>query len=1088
MRVTRLARVALAVGVLAFASVSQLAAQGITTAAVRGVVADDAGQPVEAATVTLTNTSTGQRFIGRSRSGGAYSLENVAVGGPYTLEVRAIGFSPLSRDGIRLSLGQALTIDLTVSRAVALAAIQVTAEEQSVLTAPSRTGSSALVSETSIRRLPSLNRNFTDFIRTAPQVVAAGGASFGGGHRKQNNIQIDGVSSNDLFGLGATGQPGGQAGATAISLEAVQEFQILVAPFDIRAGGFAGGLVNAITKRGTNQLHGSAFFDFQDDALVRDSLLTGGPATAPVFSEFGEFQQKNFGFSLGGPLVRNKAHFFVSVEQREREIPVGGATIGRESLADVGIAQTDAQAVVDNLNGRGLNAGSFGAVPIESPNTAVFARLDFQLGDNHQLTLRHNFIDATTDNISHAQGAYRLTSNGYQFESQTNSTVAQLNSTLGGGSMFNELRLGYNITVDKRAPNELFPYLRIDTSTDTDGDGIGDLNGEIRVGAEQFSQLNSLDQSVFEITNDLTIPRGDHTFTIGTHNEFIHFENAFFHSSIGVWNFNSVADLQANNPQDFFRQLPFGNKGAPIADFSIAQLGLYLQDQWKPSSALNLTFGVRAEVPTFSDSPDRNPDIAASPTIRNPDGTVVETDKFPSGNIHFSGRFGFNWDATGDRGTVLRGGAGIFTGRPPYVWMSNAFTNTGQEVSSLFCGAGNTPTFDPAAANQPTACADGTTASATSAQINVFDEGFKLPQTFKASLALDQRLPGGILGSVEFLYTKAVNQILQNQLEIGPAGGIGPRAGLGATNAEGRTMFGGADDRGDDAGYIDPNFRVPVLWHGNQSEDRTYQLTFSATKTFADGLEFQAGYTYSDVKDISSFTSSIATSNFGFNPIPNGGDPNNKGLATSWFSIPHKLSISGSFDLPTPQSLPTSLTVFYVGQSGQPYSWTVDGDANGDGFEGRATGGGRNNDIAYIPTGPGDFSEDSPGDYAALDALIQSEPCLVEARGTIPDRNTCRNPWFNRLDASVRVGLGFSGRSVSLIADVFNVLNLMNAEWGRQKVISGNETRNLVEIEGYDLVNDRPIYSYDGPNIDFKEGVGTIGSRWRAKLGLRYEF
>ena len=264
-------------------------------------------------------------------------------------------------------------------------------------------------------------------------------------------------------------------------------------------------------------------------------------------------------------------------------------------------------------------------------------------------------------------------------------------------------------------------------------------------------------------------------------------------------------------------------------------------------------------------------------------------------------------------------------------------------------------------------------------------------------------------------------------------------------------MFGEADDRGDLVNRVDPNFDVPILWHGNQSQDRTYQFSLSATRTFANGLEFQAGYTYSDVKDISSYTSSIATSNFGFNAIDAGGDPNNRQLGTSWFEIPHKLSISGTANLPTPQSVPTSITLIYVGQSGQPYSWTV------------------------------------------YDALINSEPCLSEARGSIPDKNTCRNPWFNRLDASFRIGLGFvaggsSTHNITLVGSMFNVLNWLNEDWGLQRSVSFFNTRNSVRIEGYDIANDRPILSYRGPDLDFKESVSALASRWRAKIGLRYAF
>ena len=1057
------------VGVLLASIASGVGAQGVTSAAVRGRVVDSNGQPVVGATVILTNTSTGETYRSTSRSEGRYSIENVAVGGPYAIEARRIGFQPETRTGFILRLGQGLNLDLTLQpSAVQLSEIVVTAEEQDPLVAESRTGATALISDTAVSRLPTLNRNFTDFVVTAPQVTSAGGVSIGGGHRKMNNIQIDGVSDNDLFGLGATGQPGGQVGAKSITLEAVKEFQVLVAPFDIRQGGFAGGLVNAVTKRGTNTFHGSAFWYFQDDALVRDSL----PANGVVF---GDYRQHQRGFSIGGPIVRDRVHFFFAGEWQRRQVPIGGPTIGRETPDDVGITATDAQTLVTTLQGFGVDPGSFSEVPIDTPNRNIFGRVDIQLDDNNQLTIRHNHVHASNENLSHSTGRYRLTSNGYAFRSNTNSTALQLNSTLGGGKFFNELRLGYNVTNDIRRPNQPFPQIDVETSAVING---LTRNGEFRVGAEQFSQLNSLDQYVFEITDDFTIPTGDHTLTFGTHNEFISFNNKFFHSSIGVWQFDSLADLQAGTASSFFRQIPFDPaRGAPIAEWNVNQLGLYAQDQWRPNSRLQITAGLRIDVPIITDNPVRNQAVEAPFGIR--------TNDMPSGNIHWSPRAGFNYDVRGDRSTIVRGGLGVFTGRPAYVWLSNAFTNTGREVQQVSCRAssGNMPVFTADPNNQPMACAGGGGVFAPTSQINVFTSDFRFPQVFKASLAVDQRLPYGLLGTAEFLYTYGINSIRQRELNI-------PQTPIG-TNAEGRLMFGTGDSRGGGAQRVDPAF-TQVLLHSNRSGDRTYQLTLQLQKVFSQGFEMNASYTHSDVKDYTSLTSSIATSNFGFHPVSRGGNPNDVPLSKSWFDIPDKITVSGTVNIPIP-SAPTALTLLYVGQSGQPYTWTVDGDANGDGYEGPGISR-RNNDIVYVPLADGsDFTGENPNDFTDYNAFIQSESCLREARGSIPERNTCRNPWSDRVDASLRVSLGntFGGaqrHNLTFVADVFNLLNLLNSDWGTVRAVTFNQTRELLDFRGFDAVNNRPIYRFAGPSIDSKASVSDLRSRWRAQFGLRYDF
>jgi len=1099
---------------------ASVAAQGVTTASVRGTIMDDTGAPVDGATVLLVNQSTGQRYSGVSRGDGRYNIENVPVGGPYTLTARLIGLQEAGRDLFYLTLQQQLILDLTMTRAaVQLEALVVTAEEQDPLTATSRTGTVGMVSDTAVSRLPTLNRNFTDFVATVPQIASIqdDAPSMGGGHNRQNSIQIDGVSDNDLFGLGSTGQPGGQVDAKSISLEAVKEYQVLIAPFDVRQSGFSGGIINAVTKRGTNRWHGSGFWYYQQDALIRDTL----PYNEAVF---GEYVQHQRGFSVGGPIIRDKLHIFAAAEWQTRGEPSGGTTIGREAATDVRVSRDSAQRMVDILaDNYQADAGSYEAITMETPQKNIFGRLDFQLNNDHTLTVRHNYVSAAADlSLSRYATSYEFSNARYRINNETNSTMAQLNSTLGGGRYFNELRIGYLRVRDVRDPMVDYAWLDVDNYSDIEGRSY---RNSLRTGADVYSQRNRLNQNVFELTDDLTFARGRHTITVGTHNEWISFDNVFFPRSIGSWEFGSLAELEAGTPDNYEVQVPFPGETdrytAGRAEWSIFQLGLYLQDVWDVTPRLKVTGGLRIDVPIIGDKPRANADIANSSAMNSHLSAQgldpVMTDKMPSGNFHLAPRIGVNWDLSGTRSTVLRGGAGLFTGRPAYVWLSNAYTNTGRDIALVECSGALVPEFNSTTMRQPPqTCADGSGLDTPRSQINYFDSNFHFPQQLKATLALDQRLPGNIIGTLEFLYTKHVNTVYLQEMNI-------PSTAL-ATNSEGRQLFG---DPGNYGYYgvtptrIDGNF-VQVLRHTNKSKDRSYSMTAQLQKRFARSYEFNFGYTYQNVKDLTSLSSSIATSNFGYTPLSAGGNPNEKVLTTSRFDVPHRIVLSGTVDIPVP-NVPTSFTLLYVGQSGTPYSWIIDGDANGDGYEGAGISG-RNNDMVLVPDATGsNFTPDGSTDLEEYQALISNElfpdlmPCLKEvqdAGGGIPVRNTCRNPWRNRFDMSLRMGvgraIGGTFHRLTLVADVFNVLNLMSADWGIIKATSFYETRELLELEGYDTANDRGVYQYTGPAVlaaleDYEAGLLTadearseiernvfsasnISSRWRIQFGLRYDF
>lgn len=685
-------------------------AQGVTSAAVQGVITKEGGAGVEAANVWLINSATGVRTTTTSRANGRYNFENVPPGGPYTIEVRAIGLERATKSGILLTLGQRYIADFEMkSQVVTLEEITVVATTNPLINA-GRTGAAQVISDTAIQRLPLLGRNFTSLLNTNPQVATTGGGgiTIAGQNNRFNNIQIDGGINNDVFGLAASGTPGGQAGAKPISLEALQEFQVLTAPFDVRRGNFSGGLVNAVTKSGTNRFSGSVFGYLQRQDLV-------GLDTAN--NRLANFSVKQYGFTFGGPIVKDRMHFFVSGDIQDRLSPFTG---NEATIPATGITVATAERVTSIIRTKyGFDPGTFDSPVIERPDNNLFGKLTYQVSSNHLAELSHNYVNAGDDNFNRGsrtrtdRDGWQLSNSGYRFESKTNSTRFKLTSSLGSSS--NELLVSYQTVRDQRRVANRVPLLLVQ----------GDVAGNyLAAGAEKFSQANSLDQNILEITDNFTFGVGNHQFTVGTHNEFFSFRNVFFPGSLGVWTFASADALDAGTPNRY--ELSFGTTTrpeGPIADWSAVQIGGYLQDRWNVSDRVALTFGVRFDVP-FHDSPVANQAFAtAFPGWR--------TDAFPSGNVAVAPRFGFNWDVWGSGQTVVRGGVGLFSGRPPYVWLSNAFTNTGQEQFTLVCTGNVVPTFTLNIDNLPRTCLNQPPGTPPAQTINVFDQDFRSQQSLR---------------------------------------------------------------------------------------------------------------------------------------------------------------------------------------------------------------------------------------------------------------------------------------------------------------------------------------------------------------------
>jgi len=1044
-RVTQTAAVLLCALLLAFGAAGGARAQAATTSAVSGRVTGDNGQAVAGAQVTATNAENGSVSRTVTSADGRYTITGLQPGS-YTLAVSRLGLQTSTRSGVRLSLGQTAQNDFVVtSGAVALTGITAVAERNPIISS-GRTGSSSVVSDSTLRRSPSLTRDLQDFTRLVPQLAVTntttGAVSAAGRNNRYNNLQIDGAANNDLFGLSGSGSPAGQGNGKAITLEAIKEVQVVIAPYDVRQSGFTGASVNAITRSGTNRFQGSI------SGYQRNEALTG------LFNTFADtqsvklrdFSQGSYSGAFGGPIVRDKAFFFVAGELGRREEP--GLYAAGDNV-QLGVTKQQADLLASQLAALGYDAGTTGPKSYRQPNQNIFGRLDFNLSANNRLTIRNNWISARRDNIGrNSTSNYTLGNADYVQFAKTNSLVAQLNSGFGG-RFFNEFRVGYLTERDHReTPGDPFPRITVTMSS----------GRSVIAGTENSSVANVLRQNVLEITNDLSVSAGAHNLTLGTSNQFINFYNLFFQNGYGIYTFTSDSLFLAGRPSSFQVQ-HLAPGGKPAADFNVRSLSGYLQDRWNASDNLVVTLGLRLDHSSLPDKPSNNPLVPQFYPGRS-------TSNPPSPGIIFSPRFGFNWDLTGDKTTQLRGGAGLFAGRPLYVWISNLYGNTGVDYINFRCATQATsPTFVADPLNQPTACAGTGVANLI---VNTADPDLKPPQVARYDLAIDRQLPFGLVATLEGIYTRTVHDLFYRDLAIGVDS-------LHRT-VEGRPLLQLNTAKTPGLGDV---FDV-----SNTNKGSTYSITGQLQRPFRDDWEASIAYTFGHAKDVNSLTSSVAQSNFQFNLARF--DPNNPELTTSNYDIPHRIVGLASKRFHFFRGLPTDLTVVYIGQSGQPYSYAYNGDINGDGFTA--------NDLIYVPKDVNDIlfagtaTVSSAQSAQNFDKFIESVECLREQRGQILRRNSCRLPWSSRVDLKFSQNLQIMrSQTAQFTVDVVNFGNLLNSEWGRQLFI-GNQSDQILATSGtaVDASGRRTYAAFNGRVSPFS--ISDLDSRYQIQLGLRLGF
>jgi hypothetical protein len=1010
----------------------------------QGTVAAESGAPIQGAIVRVTNESNGRRWDTATRSGGRFFFEDLAVGGPYHIEVRALGFVPEMRNGITLSLGGRIAAHFALkAAAVALEPVTVTATVDPVLNS-GRAGPAEIVSRTRIVETPNHGRDFLTLATLSPQTVISpssgsaptGGITIGGLNRLLNSFQIDGGTNQDLY---TGGLPGRETLPRPISIEAIEEIQVLAAPFDVRYGGFAGGLVNGVTRSGSNAIHGSAFSLFQNNTLSG----TG------VTGKLEEFRTWQYGGVVGGPIVRDRAHYFLSLDVQQRTVPDPGPLLTSASPSDPDeVSFADAvrfqNILSDTFN---LKPGTLGPVNGRQPAADLFAKIGVQLGANSHIGASHHYAHGERDTFSGRRARlYGLSSTAQIAPSTENASVLTWTSVIGG-RWSSELIVSALRLTDECQPVAKYPLITVQTS-----------RGDLWAGPHAGCPSSSVEQSVHELTENLTVGIGAHTLTLGMHGESLRFTDNLLGGAQGNWTFLSLDDFAVGRASRYSRTLP-GSQPDGRVEFGAGELGVYAQDRWTPTERIVITLGMRLDRQLFGDSVPTNESLKTA--------LDIDTGRLPGGSAIFSPRLGINYDLRGDGRSYLRGGLGFFAGRVPYIWLANAYRDNGARELFLACTGARVPPFDPL--NQGATCTSG---PGPTTRLSFFDPGLKLPQTFKVALGADHQLATGMVGTVDLLYTRSLHQLYltdANLLDpVGVAWGEGRRTLYGTINSAGTATAGR---------------RVPALGQvirvSSKSRDNSLSLSAQLRKRVGETLDASAFYAFTRARDQLSLVNFFTRQNLEHTPLD--GTIENRALRPSYFEVPHRVQLSATVRLPHA----VRLSLLYAGTSGTAYTYTITGDANADGMPISLLA----PDIVYAPVDSTDIALFSPAQWDTLSAFIKREPCLRHQRGRILERNSCRNPWFGTLNA--RFSKAFpteAGHSVELTTDIYNVLNLVNRRWGLYRVTAPTPAWPMLRMRGYDTTKQRGIYELTLPTLRDVQDFEGRWSRWLAELSIRYTF
>ena len=1070
--------------VFAFVGMIFSAEAQITTSSMTGFVKDSKG-PLPGASVKAIHVPTGTSYVTTTNSDGRFSIANMRVGGPYSVTVTFIGYEPMKYDNLSLKLGASYPINVVLSDgSQQLNDVKIVGSRDKNINS-SRTGAATNISRQQIDQLPAISRSITDLTKLTPQANTQGdGFSFAGRNSLFNSLTLDGAQMNNVFGLSSL--PGGQTGAQPFSLDALDELQINLAPYDVKQSGFTGAGINAITKGGTNAFSGSVYTYYKDQNLQGYKV---GETTVP--KEGNSFLNKQFGFRFGGPVIKDKLFFFVNGEITRRTSP-GTTILANRGVSGANVSSvlaSDLDAVKNLLISRfGYDPGVYEGYSNEQSADNVTARVDWNINDANRLTVRYNYLKSFRDVGASGSGSNSgrgpsLTSmiyDGmrYQQFNNINSVTAELNTRFSD-KFANNLQLVYTGFRDYRqTKGNPFPVVDIEN-------GAG--ANYISLGTEPFSGLNTLDQDIYTLNENFSIFAGNHTFTIGGSVGYQKFDNAFVQFFNGQFRYRSVADfLSAAGaapstvmPSQY--QLTYSadpNNPRPSGKFSQAPVAVYAQDEWYIKPNFKLTYGLRLDMPIYTE------DLASNPLVTNAtfrDGEKLDVGQLPKTQVLFSPRVGFNWDVLGDATFQIRGGSGIFTGAVPAVWLTNQAGNNGLLTGSEFS---TNPTNRPFSPN-PSQYIPANPAASPSFAINVANQDFKVPQIWRSSLAFDYKLPGGILMTIDGLYTKSLNEVFHRDANlVNPTGNF---TGTGDT----RAYFPGGS-----ANRINSSITNAIVFD-NTNQGRAWNVTAQLQKKFGKHVDVMAAYTRSDARDITSSPGSQANSAFTGNQVA--GDPNKPVLAYSSFLVKNRVIASVNVNFSIIPKLPTSFGIVYEGSpygdnfGNTRFSYIASGNINND----NAT----SNDLIYIPRDQNDIrivpitasrtttAEDANSQWARLDSYIAQDKYLSKHRGEMSERNGAEYPWANRFDIrllqQIKTVFGENANSrFEISVDIINFGNMLNKNWGTTKI---PQLTNFLQYKS--VVGGAPTYTVSQalPSETFRDNT-SIGSRYQVQIGARYSF
>lgn len=1061
-----------------------------TTSEIQGIVSDGKAG-LAGVNVVAVHQPTGTKYSTSTRTDGRYNLPNLKIGGPYSITVSFIGFKTETENDVTLLLGQTHKSNFVLREtATTLKEVVVTTGQNKVFNS-SRNGSQEIISRRLIESVPNVNRSWKDLVKLVP---SQNNLSFGGMSSQLNNVTLDGANFNNSFGLG-DGTLGGQTGAQPISLDAVEQIQVNVSPFDVKYGGFAGGSINTVTRSGKNQAFGSVY------QYIKNKNLQGykvGDITMPEQP----FTYDLKGFTVGGAIVKNKLFFFVNGEQESRKEPgtqwiasdannnPNGINVSQAKAADLDALRNF---LIEKYN---YDPGTYQGYQYGSVSKRLTAKLDWNINSKNSFSLKYTMLRSSADipasnsgSINSSNGrrpgptAMPFFGSGYVINNNADIIIGELNTRFSN-SANNKLQIGYTRLRDFRSSLSSGDFPQVDI---LDGNGLPYTT----FGYERFTYGNVLNTDVFQINNIFNLYKGKHEFTFGTQNSFKQYSNGFSPSYAGAFRFNSLADFYASaagtKPAAVYDLSYSLTNGFPLVGPKNTELSLFAQDKFRMKDNFTLTYGIRADYVSFADNFLYNPVVDTLSKFY--DGVRLNTGLVPKASLQISPRVGFNWDVFNDQTLQVRGGTGLFQGPPPFVWISNQASNSGMALfGSITNGTGYM--FSPDInAYRPTP----TAGLSKSYSLNVTDPNYKFPQVWKTTLAVDKKILGWTV-TAEGTYIKNINATVFQNVVLPSTGNT--------ILSDGRVRFGKRsvyDATGAANTAANPNIGN-AIYMTNANIGYVLFGTLQVQRQFKD-LAVNASYTRQVAKD-ATINGSTAFTMWGARPTST--NPNNFEAGYSNNYLPHRIVASMVYGKELIKNTKTSIGLLYEGSPNplqSSLSYTYAGDLNNDGFNG--------NDLMFVPANASQIKLTNASAvngvadtrtqtelWNQLDAFISGNPYLNSRRGQFAERQALVLPWVHRLDLNftqdVYVKYKNTKHTLRFTADIYNFTNLISSQLGIQKIPTTMTPLNFVKL---DTDGKTPIFSFpylDGRNKvpytdSFRDNVG-FGSRWQMQLGVRYIF